>query len=227
MLSYTFVVVWEGIDGAGKTTLLEEVSKILEKRGYRVGRYKTPSDTATGRIAKIVGNSAMIDPLTRMFLFLANTSDDSTTMSNAIEHDKPSFYFIDRYYLCSIIYGLALIEKRTNTPLSSIELKNFLNLVEKLGSKIFIKPDAYIVVVVDEETRLRRLSAKQERPDITYELDTQLQNKALKLYEEFKNMNPEKVIWVENRDGALKGNADKIANDLIRRREKALRIRVG
>ena len=83
------------------------------------------------------------------------------------------------------------------------------------------------MVIVDEETRLRRLSAKQERPDITYELDTQLQNKALKLYEEFKNMNPEWVIWVENRDGTLKDNADKIANDLIRRREKALRMKVS
>ncbi|MEM4766424.1 MAG: hypothetical protein QXE85_05065, partial [Nitrososphaerota archaeon] len=71
------IIVWEGLDAVGKTTLIAKVRSILESRGYKVSTHKTPSSSKTGEFAKTYGNDPDVDHLTRMLLFLANTSDDS------------------------------------------------------------------------------------------------------------------------------------------------------
>jgi thymidylate kinase len=89
-------VVWEGLDAAGKTTLIVKVRSILESKGYKVSTHKTPSSSKTGEFAKTYGNDPEIDHLTRMLLFLANTSDDSRILKHIIAEESPDFLSIDR-----------------------------------------------------------------------------------------------------------------------------------
>ena len=162
MLGGTVIVVWEGVDGAGKTTLMKRVRELLERRGFRVSSYKTPSMSPTGRFARDYGNRQEIDHLTRMLLFLANTSDDSKTMRREIESSNPEYYFIDRYYLCSLVYGFAFSRIR-GVEVGAEEFTDMLELVEKIGRDVFLDSDLYIILDVDEETRLKRLGRKESQ----------------------------------------------------------------
>ncbi|HIQ29411.1 MAG TPA: hypothetical protein EYH45_02475 [Candidatus Caldiarchaeum subterraneum] len=216
MLGQTFVVVWEGVDGAGKTTLMKETSRLISRRGYTVEHYKTPSNSETGKIAKSIGNSPDVDAFTRMLLFLANTSADSKIIKNIIREKKPNFYFIDRYYLCSIVYGLALIEKHQNKTFSNQHLEAIFKLVEELGDGIFIKPDYYVIVSLeDEEARMRRVMSKDLTEERRYELDTELQQHVKKHYRYFMEKQGNKALWVENSDNLLYKNAESTAEHLI------------
>ncbi|MEM4297761.1 MAG: hypothetical protein QW815_05275, partial [Nitrososphaerota archaeon] len=212
----TFTVVWEGLDGVGKTTLMAETSKILGTWGLRVISYKTPSDTPTGRFARDIGNAESTDPLTRMLLFLANTSADSSVMKKAIAREKPDLLFIDRYYLCSLVYGLALIEVTTPFLKASELLDDWLSLVEKTGERVFLKPNLYVMVTADEPQRLVRLRLKEEVEDVRYALNQQLQRGVLKLYQLFAQRSGE-VIWVDNRENQLVANASAVAEKIMER----------
>jgi len=214
LLDGCFVAVWEGTDGSGKTTLRREVEKRLKRLGYRVASYKTPSRTTTGLFAVRYGNRSGVDPLVRMLLFLANTIDDSGLMAKKVMSSRPDFFFIDRYYLCSVVYGLALL-RRTGREVPDVSLA--MDLVEKMGGDRLIRPDLYIIVDVNEEERLRRIAGKKSS-DRSVERDTETQNIVRKIYEDYRAANPEKAILVMNETGKLEETGEYIANLLISRR---------
>ena len=214
------IVVWEGLDAAGKTTLIGRVKSALERMGYRVLVYKTPSRSRTGEFARTYGNDPEIDPLTRMLLFLANTSDDSRIMREEIRGKSPDFYFIDRYHLCSIAYGFAFSKLR-GSRVSENDFKSFFELVEKLGKGVFLKPDLYLIVDAPEEDRVRRLSEKESQGGLEDELerDVKMQEYVRSFYEAFRSMRPEKVVWVMNPQGRLEEVAGRIIKLLLSRIE--------
>lgn len=214
MLDGCFVAVWEGTDGSGKTTLRREVEKRLKKLGYRVASYKTPSRTATGLFAVRYGNRRGVDPLVRMLLFLANTIDDSGLMAKKVMSSRPDFFFIDRYYLCSVVYGLALL-RRAGREVPDVSVA--MDLVEKMGGDRLIRPDLYIIVDVNEEERLRRIAGKKSS-DMPVERDTKTQNIIRKIYEDYRAANPERAILVMNEAGKLEETGEYLANLLISRR---------
>lgn len=214
MLDGCFVAVWEGTDGSGKTTLRREVEERLKKLGYRVASYKTPSRTATGLFAVRYGNRRGVDPLVRMLLFLANTIDDSGLMAKKVMSSRPDFFFIDRYYLCSVVYGLALL-KRVGREVPDVSVA--MDLVEKMGGDRLIRPDLYIIVDVNEEERLRRIAGKKSS-DRPVERDTETQNIIRKIYEDYRAANPERAILVMNEAGKLEETGEYLANLLISRR---------
>jgi dTMP kinase len=214
LLDGCFVAVWEGTDGSGKTTLRREVEKRLKKLGYRVASYKTPSRTATGLFAVRYGNRRGVDPLVRMLLFLANTIDDSGLMAKKVMSSRPDFFFIDRYYLCSVVYGLALL-KRVGREVPDVSVA--MDLVEKMGGDRLIRPDLYIIVDVNEEERLRRIAGKKSS-DRPVERDTETQNIIRKIYEDYRAANPERAILVMNEAGKLEETGEYLANLLISRR---------
>jgi len=208
------VAVWEGTDGSGKTTLRREVEKRLRKLGYRVASYKTPSRTATGVFAVKHGNRSGVDPLVRMLLFLANTIDDSALMAKKVMSSKADFFFIDRYYLCSIVYGLALlIRAGRKVP----DVSTAMGLVEEMGGDRLIRPDIYIIVDVEEEERLRRIAGKKSS-DRPVEQDTETQNIIRKIYADYLAANPDRAILVMNEAGRLKETGKYVAELLISRR---------
>ena len=223
MLGRTFVVVWEGVDGAGKTTLMREVGMLVAERGYSVESYKTPSDTETGRVAKSLGNSPSIDALTRMLLFLANTSHDSASMREIVSSKNPSFLFIDRYFLCSVVYGLALLERTQKRTFNPNHFRLVFETIQELGRGIFIEPDKYVIVVLeDEDSRVKRILTKAPSEERRYELDRELQSLVAKHYRFFTEIWGEKVYWVENSDNRLYENAHALAEYLIKARNSRL-----
>jgi len=218
----TLIVVWEGTDGSGKTSLMLAVKEILSKKGYRVETYKTPGNTQTGKFALEYGNMQGVDGFTRMLLFVANTADDSKLIRTQIDNFRPHFEFIDRYYLCSIVYGIAILKTRHGKITNFEDVEKLLKLFENLGQDIFVRPDIYIIVDVEEEVRLRRALSKSSRShlaDLSYELDSRLQKEVRELYKLLMERGSIKAIWVNNAENKLKENAILLADKLIELRE--------
>ncbi|MDW8062884.1 MAG: hypothetical protein RMI43_01785 [Candidatus Caldarchaeum sp.] len=222
MLGETFIVVWEGVDGSGKTTLLNAVYHMLSERRFRVAKYKTPSSSPTGLFAQQHGNKPETDPLTRMLLFLANTADDSATIKQIIEQTKPDFLLIDRYNLCSVVYGFSLNAKKFKTEIQPEEFKKFFETIEKLGSKVFVTPDVVVVVTVDPETRRQRTTLKQTSSDRIFETDEELQNIVEHYYNLYADWRPNQVIKVLNRDNMVDRLASELAEKFTDLRRKSL-----
>jgi thymidylate kinase len=212
------IVVWEGLDAAGKTTLIVKVRSILESKGYKVSTHKTPSSSKTGEFAKTYGNDPEIDHLTRMLLFLANTSDDSRILKHIIAEESPDFLFIDRYYLCSIAYGFALSRLR-GAKISEQDFREFLEIVERLGEGVFVKPDIYLIIDTPEEDRIKRLGMKEGQGGLEdmLERDSLMQEYVREFYNAFKRMRPEQVSWIMNPQGMADEIADRIARLLLER----------
>ncbi|MEM2909549.1 MAG: hypothetical protein QXO01_00555 [Nitrososphaerota archaeon] len=221
----TLIVVWEGTDGSGKTTLMRSVEGLLSARGYHVETYKTPGETQTGRFALEYGNMQGIDGLTRMLLFAANTADDSKFIRMQIERLRPHFEFIDRYYLCSIVYGIAVLKTRHSKAVNVEDAENVLGVFEKLGEDVFVKPDLYVIVDVEENVRLRRAKSKSSKTssaDFSYELDSSLQEEVRKLYRLLVERRSIRAIWVDNVENKLKENAVSVADKLMELRQSML-----
>ena len=212
----TIIVVWEGVDGAGKTTLLNKALEILISKNFKVLTYKTPSNTPSGVFAKKYGNRSEVDYLTRMLLFLANTSDDSSLMKKEIIVKKPDYYFIDRYYVCSIVYGLALSKAR-GEEVGEEEFKQLLRFVEKIGVKVFLKPDLYVIVDAKEEDRKRRLEIKESQGGIEEEIEknTEIQEQVRRFYKIFYELRPLQTLWIVNAEGELENNTKIIVEKLL------------
>lgn len=225
MIDEAFVVVWEGVDSSGKTSLKNKTGEILAGQGFKVGHYKTPSDTFSGSLARTYGNSATVDALTRMLLFLANTTDDSKIMKKQISEKNLDFLFIDRYYLCSLVYGLALIRRSRPGLAEHKDLENLLQTVERLGQEVVIKPDRYVIVDVDEAARRRWVERKLEKyrmADLAYESDPRLQDEIRGFYQSFMQNRGEQVIWVTNKESKLNQIAGGIADQLRDARKSAV-----
>ncbi|MCL7394733.1 MAG: hypothetical protein LZ161_00690 [Thaumarchaeota archaeon] len=222
MSKETLIVVWEGTDGSGKTSLMWAVKDLLSKKGYRVETYKTPGDTQTGRFALEYGNTQGVDGFTRMLLFAANTADDSKLIRMQIDNFRPHFEFIDRYYLCSIVYGIAILKTKHGKAANFEDVEKLLKLFENLGQDIFVRPDIYIIVDVEEEVRLRRAiskSSKAHSADLSYELDSRLQEEVRELYRLLIERGSIKAIWVNNTENKLKENAILLADKLVELRQ--------
>ncbi|MEM2276737.1 MAG: hypothetical protein QXU43_06610 [Thermoproteota archaeon] len=221
----TLIVVWEGTDGSGKTSLIWAVKDLLLKKGYRVGTYKTPGDTRTGRFALEYGNMQGIDGFTRMLLFAANTADDSKLIRAQIDNLRPHFEFIDRYYLCSIVYGVAILKTKHKKTVGVEDVETLLKLFERLGQDIFVRPDVYVLVDVEEEVRLRRAISKHSKThsaDLSYELDSRLQEEVREIYKLLMEREIIKAIWVNNVENKLKENAIILADKLVELRRSML-----
>jgi dTMP kinase len=217
-LTKSLIVVWEGLDAAGKTTLIAKVRSILESKGYRVSAHKTPSSSRTGEIARTYGNGPEIDHLTRMLLFLANTSDDSRILKRIIAEESPDFLFIDRYYLCSIAYGFALSRLR-GAKISKQDFREFLEIVERLGEGVFVKPDIYLIIDAPEEDRVKRLGMKEGQGGLEdmLEQDSLMQQYVREFYSVFREMRPRQVSWIMNPQGMADEVAERIARLLLER----------
>jgi len=225
LLYETLIVVWEGTDGSGKTTLMQCVKDLLSGKGYRVGTYKTPGDTQTGRFALEYGNMQGVDGLTRMLLFAANTVDDSKLIRTQIERSRPDFEFIDRYYLCSIVYGIAILKTRHGNAANVEDVENLIGALEKLGQDVLVKPDVYVIVDVEENVRLRRARSKSSKTgsaDLSYELDSRLQEEVRRLYSLLMERGSIRAIWVDNVENKLNENAVSLADRLVELRQSML-----
>jgi len=208
-----YVVDFEGPDGSGKTTVLRGVAAWLRKAGYRTVTYKTPGPSPTGRFAVSYGNRKGTAPISRMLLFLANTVEETRTMKRKCARTEADFLLLDRYYLCSIVFGLAYVRRRG--IVADVDVSELVGLFEALSGEHVIRPDLYVVIDVGEEERLRRVSS--ERGAGFLELDSEFQRLVREHYRSFWNRNRERVIWVENERNALDRTIELVASEVLSR----------
>jgi dTMP kinase len=220
LIGETFVAVWEGTDGSGKTTLLRRVARILRGKGFRVVTHKTPGALPSGRFAALYGNRPSTPPLARLLLFLANTVDETRPMLLKLKRLSPHYLLIDRYYLCSVAYGLALLEHRMDLD-AAARVGEIVSLVEDLGRGGLLYPDVYIFVDVSEEERLRRVRGKRGG-EKRLEADTGFQNVVRRVYAEFLGRASSPVLTLKNESGMLERLSAETAERLIAMRGEAM-----
>jgi dTMP kinase len=150
-----------------------------------------------------------------MLLFLASTSADSRILRDILMKEHPDLLFIDRYYLCSIVYGVALLSIHSSEPMSHKIFEYWLQTVETTGRDILLNPDLYVIVNTDEETRMRRLALKGKTFDSRFSEDRRLMEAVLMLYRYFSDKYRDKAIWVENPENLLRETASRTAEKLI------------
>lgn len=204
------VAVFEGTDGSGKTSLLRLTARVLRSRRKKVVTYKTPSRTETGTFAISYGNRRTVSPLTRMLLFLANTVEDSRVMMRAVGRARADYLLIDRYYLCSVVFGLAYL--RYSGVIVETKASDLMRLVEELGKGVLVTPDVYVIVDVEERERLRRLARGTKG---FLEEVTEFQELVREGYREFAANSRAEVIWVDNAPNSLTSNVERVAELLL------------
>lgn len=213
----TFVVDFEGPDGSGKTTVLRGVARRLRRMGYTVVTYKTPGPSPTGRFAVEYGNRRGTAPVTRMLLFLANTVEETREMLRRCARRSADFLLLDRYYLCSIVFGLAYL-RRSGIDVA-VQVAELVRLFESLAGPHVVRPDLYVVVDVGEEERLRRVRA--ERGAGFLELDSGFQDLVRQYYEGFRSGEGERVLWVVNDRNSLEQVVERVTDELLGRSGRA------
>jgi len=212
-----YVVDFEGPDGSGKTTVLRGVAARLRRAGYRTVTYKTPGPSPTGRFAVSYGNRKGTAPVSRMLLFLANTVEETRAMKKRLVRTEADFLLLDRYYLCSIVFGLAYIRRRG--IVADVDVSELVGLFESLSGDHVIRPDLYVVIDVGEEERLRRVHS--DRPAGFLELDSEFQRLVREYYRVFRERNGERVIWVVNERNALDQTIGLVTSEILRRSGRA------
>ncbi len=212
-----YVVDFEGPDGSGKSTVLRGVAARLRKAGWKTVTYKTPGPSPTGRFAVSYGNRKDTAPISRMLLFLANTVEETRTVMRMCARAGADFLLLDRYYLCSIVFGLAYIRRRGIE--ADVDVSELVRLFEALSGSHVLRPDLYVVIDVGEEERLRRVSS--DRSAGFLELDSDFQQLVREYYRAFRERNGERVIWVVNERNVLDQTIGLVTSEILKRSGRA------
>lgn len=140
--------IFDGIDASGKTTIAKKLAQELQ------GIYlREPGKTGIrGLIRKIILQP--IDPLTELFLFLADRRENYLQLKNYLKQGK--IIFLDRSFPATLAYQLKAknIEK-------FISLKEYLHLDHL--ARLFIEPDQVIIFDLPVKAALQRLKRKKTK----------------------------------------------------------------
>ncbi len=105
------LVAVEGIDGAGKTTLLALLADGLASRGWRVGRWKEPSDSRLGLEARRISGAS---PAAAALLFTLDRGASSPDLQAL--RARSDVVLSDRSYFSTLAYqGSALSGRERQT----------------------------------------------------------------------------------------------------------------
>ncbi|MEM3952948.1 MAG: hypothetical protein QXP74_06040, partial [Nitrososphaerota archaeon] len=109
------------------------------------------------------------------------------------------------------------LSKERGEEIDQRDFINMFNIIEKIGSKVFLKPDVYVIVDVPEEFRRSRLLKKESQGGLEEEIERNVgvQNSVRQFYKTFHDMRSWQVIWVENIEGMVYENAKSIVNKLV------------
>jgi dTMP kinase len=132
-------VAIEGIDTAGKSTQIE-----LLRKNFDAIFIKEPGQTQVGKVIRELIFGYDISKRTELFLFLA---DRSETIDRIVKPNKDKLIISDRSLVSGIAYGANYFD------VAELEMFNFF-----ATDRIY--PDLVVILKLDRETLIKRLSKK-------------------------------------------------------------------
>ena len=138
------LIVIGGVDGSGKSTQIVRVAREVEKTGREVfvTREHTRDGAAGQLIEEVVNHRKKIDPLALQLTFVADRVDHvSRQIDPAISEGK--IVLSDRYYESTPVYA----------P------KEFREILLKLNQDLVRRPDLTIIIDLDPEEAIKRLTS--------------------------------------------------------------------
>lgn len=152
------IIEIEGITGAGKTTLIEPLKRLIEDElNLSVMIAKEPGLTPLGENIRslLIGDFLRaLNPLTEMFLFLANRADiHYKYLQDNKDYDVVLF---DRYYASTFVYQVAVPDMWRYEDL----LVEAMQAITERSKWNFV--DLSIVLDVDEAVAFKRIRLRQQ-----------------------------------------------------------------
>ncbi len=146
------LITFEGIDGCGKTSVAAEVLSRLEKAGKEVVLTQEPTKTWLGDAVK-KGISEEHPALTEAFLFMADRTTHSKTISNWLEEEK--LVLCDRYADSTICYQAAslVIEGFEGDPFEWLK---------RISDAFALRPTLTLLLDLEPHDALERIETREE-----------------------------------------------------------------
>jgi len=147
MKSKGFFIVFEGIDGGGKSTQIQLLKEYLEDKSHSVEHHKEPTEGAIGSLlwGYMRSKERSFNPETEALLFAADRVEHGKAIAEALRLGK--VVISDRYVHSSLAYqGAAGVDPEWMKSLNRYALK----------------PDLAILLDIDPESSLRRVSGRDK-----------------------------------------------------------------
>ncbi|MCK4758117.1 MAG: dTMP kinase [Thermoplasmata archaeon] len=147
-------ITFEGIDGCGKSTVSKETASLLRSRGFEVYHTKEPSENWLGEAVRR-SYTEEICPYTELFLFMADRATHTDKIKKELADGK--IVISDRYSDSSTAYQGALLEEELAAQgIDSVDW------IMKLNATIILDPDITLLLDIDPDTSLERLTIREE-----------------------------------------------------------------
>ncbi len=136
-------IVFEGIDGSGKSSVIARLKESLEKAGRKVKVTAEPTD---GAIGKYISRTDGLNPEAEALLFTADRSMHTEQVKGWM--DEGYTVICDRYFGSTLAYQSA----------AGMDME----WLKSINSKVIIRPDITILMDIDPEISLKRVSERGE-----------------------------------------------------------------
>lgn len=148
-------ITFEGIDGSGKTTIAKEVFMRLKNSGKDTILTSEPTPTWLGDTVKRSYDED-VSPFTELLLFLGDRATHTQKIKKWLKQGK--IVICDRYCDSTYAYqGAALKEKLKKIGIDAIKW------IKDISNPFIMKPDLTILLVIEPEIALQRLSNRKKR----------------------------------------------------------------
>ena len=136
-------IVFEGIDGSGKSSVIARLKESLEASGKKVKVTAEPTD---GDIGKYISKTDGLSPETEALLF---TADRAMHTEQVVKWMDEGFVVLcDRYFASTLAYQSA----------AGMDM----DWLKAINSEVIIRPDITILMDIDPEVSLKRVSQRGE-----------------------------------------------------------------
>ena len=136
-------IVFEGIDGSGKSSVIQRLKDHLEASGRKV---KVTAEPTTGTVGKFVAETDDLSPEAEALLFTADRAIHTDDVKKWM--DDGFVVISDRYFGSTLAYQSA----------AGMDIE----WLKAINSKVTIRPDVTILMDINPEVSLRRVSERGE-----------------------------------------------------------------
>ena len=136
-------IVFEGIDGSGKSSVIQRLKEDLEASGRKV---MVTAEPTTGTVGKFVAETDGLSPEAEALLFTAD---------RAIHTDQVKKWMSEGYVVISDRYFGSTLAYQSAAGMDIEWLK-------AINSKVTIRPDVTILMDIDPEVSLKRVTERGE-----------------------------------------------------------------